>query len=147
MVDIRERIIEVLRKGYLMSLGTVDSGGVWVADVIYIFDDDLNIYWMSKTFRRHSKTIDKINNKVAGTITITNNGEKNDLGLQFEGKAEKIEGIRFDLAIKFLKKRSLNIPKEITDILGEHSWYRLVPNKISLIDQENFERERQDLTL
>ena len=65
--DIKKLIKEVLEKGYLMSLGTVDEGGVWVCDVIYIFDDDLNIYWMSKDFRRHSKAI-LINPGIAGTI-------------------------------------------------------------------------------
>ena len=147
MFNIKKRIIEVLKGGYLMSLGSEDNGGVWVADVIYVFDDDLNIYWMSKIFRRHSKAIDEVNNKVAGTITITNNGEKNDLGLQFEGRAEKIRGFRPDLGIKFFKKRGLNMPNNPKDILGEHSWYKLVPNKICLIDQKNFERERQDLIL
>ncbi|MBX4200639.1 hypothetical protein KW786_00765 [Candidatus Parcubacteria bacterium] len=42
--DIKKLILEVLEKGYLMSLGTQDSAGVWVCDVIYIFDEDLNIY-------------------------------------------------------------------------------------------------------
>ena len=76
MTNIKQKITEVLEQGYLMSLGTVDDRGVWVADVIYVFDDDLNLYWMSKTFRRHSETIDKTNSQVAGTITISNNGEK-----------------------------------------------------------------------
>ncbi len=46
--DIKQLIKEVLERGYLMSLGTVDDGGVWVSDVIYVFDDDFTMYWMSK---------------------------------------------------------------------------------------------------
>ena len=45
--ELKQLIQEVLEKGYLMSLATLDDGGVWVADVIYIHDDDLNIFWMS----------------------------------------------------------------------------------------------------
>ena len=59
MTNIKSLITEVLEKGYLMSLATVDDGGVWVADVIFIYDDALNIYWMSDSDVRHSKAIVK----------------------------------------------------------------------------------------
>ena len=51
--DIKRLIKEVLEKGYLMSLGTVDEGGVWVSDVIYVFDDEFNLYWISDPDTRH----------------------------------------------------------------------------------------------
>ena len=91
--NIKDLIKEVLEKGYLMSLATVDVGGVWVADVIYVHDDELNIYWISDSEIRHSEAILK-NNKVAGAITVSGPGE-NNLGIQFEGLAEKIEGSRY----------------------------------------------------
>ena len=64
-MDIKARILEVLEKGYLISLATHDDGGLWVADVVYTFDDDLNIYWMSYPTVRHSKAIED-NNQAAG---------------------------------------------------------------------------------
>ena len=39
-MKLKELIKEVLEKGYLMSLATSDGGGVWVADVIYVYDDE-----------------------------------------------------------------------------------------------------------
>ena len=45
MFNVRERTLEVLKQTHLMSLATVDDGGVWVSDVIFIYDDNLNIYW------------------------------------------------------------------------------------------------------
>lgn len=44
MQDLRELAKSILDQGYLMSLGTADSGGVWVSDVIYIHDADFTIY-------------------------------------------------------------------------------------------------------
>ena len=90
MKDIKELIKEVLDNGYLMNLGTLDSRGVWVCDVIYIYDKDLNIYWMSDPEARHSKAL--IKNKVAGTITVSWQGE-NNLGIQFERIANKYMNI------------------------------------------------------
>ena len=129
-----------------MSLGTMDDGGVWVADVIYIYDGDLNIYWMSDPECRHSKAISE-NNKVAGTITISTKSKELNLGIQIEGNAEKIEGKRFDLVIKHLAKRGYKIPKNPIDILEGDSWYKLVPTKIERTDEEHFGFDKQELKL
>ncbi|MDO8565504.1 MAG: pyridoxamine 5'-phosphate oxidase family protein [bacterium] len=145
-MEIKPRILEVLSKGYLMSLATQDDGGVWVADVIYVYDDNLNIYWMSDPEVRHSVAILK-NNQVAGTITVTNKGEKLELGIQFSGQAEKIDGTRYDLAVKQMVKRGHPEPKETDDVLEGDSWYMLRPIKIDLIDTENFGWEKSKLEL
>lgn len=141
--DIKKLIKEVLEKGYLMSLATVDDEGVWVADVIYIFDDDFNIHWMSKPNRRHSLAIEK-NPKVAGTITVSGQGEDN-MGIQFEGLAEKIEGQRYDLAVKHFFKRKKPMPKEKDNVLLGSLWYVLKPTKIELICEKLFGFEKQKL--
>ncbi|OGN30616.1 MAG: hypothetical protein A3I92_02340 [Candidatus Yanofskybacteria bacterium RIFCSPLOWO2_02_FULL_43_10b] len=126
--NIKELIKEVLEKGYLMSLAAKDDGGVWVADVIYVHDEELNIYWMSDPEVRHSKAAIK-NEKVAGTITVSGPGE-NNLGIQFEGLAEKVEGPRHDLAKKHYVKRQKPEPEEIDNVLQGDSWYILRPSKV-----------------
>ncbi len=143
--DIKKLIKEVLEKGYLMSLGTQDEGGVWVCDVIYVFDDDFNLYWMSTDFRRHSKAIEK-NPQVAVAITVSARDEK-DFGIQINGQAAAIKEKRYDLAVPYFTKRGQKIPKEDEDFLGEHVWYVLKPKKIELICQEFFGFEKQKLEL
>ena len=143
-MDIRNKVIEILKTGHLMSLGTIDGGGVWVADVIYIHDDDLNIYWMSDPECRHSKAISE-NSKVAGTITTSNKSKEPNLGIQIGGMAEKIDGKRFDLVIKHLAKRGYKIPKNPIDILEGDSWYKLIPTKIELTDEEHFGFDKHEL--
>ncbi len=142
MKDIKELIKEVLDNGYLMNLGTLDSRGVWVCDVIYIYDKDLNIYWMSDPEARHSKAL--IKNKVAGTITVSGQGE-NNLGIQFEGIANKIKGDRYDLVKKHFLKRKKKIPNE--DVLQGDSWYVLKTKKIELINEKYFGFEKKKLEL
>ena len=146
MVDIRKRVLEVLGQTHLMSLGTIDDGGVWVADVIFIYDDDLNIYWMSSPGCRHSAAILK-NNKVAGTITYSTKSKESNFGIQLEGTVEKIEGVRFDLLIKHLTKRGHKIPNisKALEILDGDLWYKMTPAKIELIDEANFSFDKQQL--
>jgi uncharacterized protein YhbP (UPF0306 family) len=129
-----------------MSLGTMDDGGVWVSDVVFIYDENLNIYWMSDPGVRHSQAILK-NPQVAGTITCSTKSKVPNLCIQFSGMAEKIDGPRYDLAIKHLAKRNYPTPKEDEDVLQGDSWYILKPNKMELIDEENFGYKKQSIEL
>ena len=140
-LELRQTIKEVLQSGYLLSLATQDDAGVWVADLIYILDDDFNIYWMSDPNVRHSKAL-VMNSVVAISITVSSPGE-NNLGLQIEGKAIKIDGPRFDLALKHFAKINKPTPSESDDVLDGDSWYKLVPKRIELIDEKNFGFEKQ----
>ena len=147
MMDIKSKILEVLSRGHLMSLATLDDSGPWVADVVYVYDENFSIYWMSDPEVRHSKAILK-NAQVAGTITISNKSKEPNLGIQFFGQAEKIDGPRHDLAIKHLTKRGYPEPKETDDILQGDSWYVLRPRQqIDLIDEENYGYDKKSLEL
>lgn len=145
-MDTKSKIKEVLEKGFLVSLATSDEAGVWVADLIYVNDDNLNIYWMSDPDVRHSQALTK-NNQVSGSITVTCYGEKPELGIQFSGIAEKVEGSRYDLVMKHFEKRQKSVPNEDEDVLQGDSWYMLKPSKIDLIDVENYGFNKQRIEL
>ena len=148
-MDLKTRVLEVLKSSHLMSLATRDDGGLWVADVIFIHDDSLRIYWMSHPDCRHSKAIAQ-DGQVAGTITASNKTGDPNLGLQFSGRAERIEGARYDLATKHLFKRGHVAPAsahEAEKLMEGDSWYQLVPSKIRLIDEKNFGYIPQDVPL
>ena len=148
MIDVRGRIKEVLGQTHLMSLAVCDENGPWVADVVFIYDDDLNIYWMSDKNARHSQAIKK-DNKVAGSITYSTKSKVPNFGIQFEGAAEQLEGIQFMLLIKHLAKRSYPAPdiSQATKLMDGDVWYKLTPKKIGLIDEENFGYDRQNIEI
>ncbi len=145
-MDIKSKILEVLEKTHLMSLAVRDTNGLWVSDVLFIFDNDLNIYWMSDPDVRHSQAILQ-NSEVAGTITFSTKSKEPNLGIQFSGQASKIDGPRYDLAIKHFKKRGRPEPKESDDVLEGDSWYILSPSTIDLIDEEQFGYNKKSFTL
>ncbi|OHA91262.1 MAG: hypothetical protein A2758_02240 [Candidatus Zambryskibacteria bacterium RIFCSPHIGHO2_01_FULL_49_18] len=147
-MDIKPKIREVLEKGHLMSLGTIDDGGVWVSDVIYVYDDDFNIYWMSDPDVRHSKAILK-NSQAAGSITISNKSKESNLGIQFAGKVEQLEGVQFNLSTKHFSKRGHPMPSmsEVVNFLSEDRWYKLTPARIDLIDEEHFGFDKKSIDL
>lgn len=127
-----------------MSLATVDEGGPWVSDLIYVFDDALNIYWLSLPDTRHSKAL-LDNPKVAATITISTRSKEPNEALQIAGTAEKIEGDILEMATKHLAKRNYPPPEREGQILEKgRSWYKLTPTKIRLIYEPTFGMKSQD---
>lgn len=145
-MDLKARTLEVLKNSHLMSLCTQDEVGIWVADVIFIFDEQLNLYWMSDPNCRHSQAVLK-NPDVAGTVTASTKSKEPNFGIQFAGTAERIEGARYDLALKHFTKRNKPMPAESDDVLQGDSWYVLRPTKIRLVDEINFEHRTQDVSL
>jgi uncharacterized protein YhbP (UPF0306 family) len=103
---------------------------------------------MSDPDTRHSKAILK-NKKVAGSITQSTKSKEPNFGIQLEGKAEQLEGIQFELLVKHLVKRNHPKPElsQAKKILDGDRWYKLIPSKIFLIDEEHFGYDRQSFDM
>lgn len=137
---------KVLEDGFVLSLGTQDRDGVWVADLIYVHDQDLNLYWISMPEARHSRALGQ-NKMVACTITASHYTNQ-ERALQVEGVAEKIDGPMFELEKKLETKRGLPVPQKAGEILEKgHVWYKLIPTKIYLIHSVPFGYERQNVEI
>lgn len=138
---LRQRIAEVLNRGYFMHLGTSDDHGPWVCTLIYIHDDDLKIYWMSDPDVRHSRAI-TVHPNIAACMTVSEPHTPN-LGIQITGPAEKLRGRRYDLAVRHFMKRGKAPPSKALDVLQGDAWYALTPITIDLIDEVNLGFEKQ----
>ncbi|HZR47719.1 MAG TPA: pyridoxamine 5'-phosphate oxidase family protein [Candidatus Manganitrophaceae bacterium] len=143
--DVKTLIRYVLKRGDFASLATLDDEGIWVFDVAYLHDAGFNLYWRSEPNTRHSRAI-LANPRVAGTVTISGRGEDN-FGIQFEGRAKRIEGRWFDLAEKQYAKQNRPGPKEGNDVVPSDSWYVMKPTRIDLICEARFGYEKQRIDL
>ena len=82
---------------------------------------------------------------VAGTITNSTKSKEPNFGIQFSGKAERLEGVRFNLIVKHWVKRNHKIPdiSKALEVLEGDRWYKIAPTDIELIDEANFGFDRQ----
>lgn len=83
---IREYLPQVLH----MSLATSVNNKPWVCEVHFVYDDELNLYWRSKSSRRHSQEIGA-NPNVAGNIVEQHTLSDKPRGIYFEGTASIVE--------------------------------------------------------
>ena len=141
-VDLLSLTREALDASYLMSLGVVDTEGPWVADVIFVHDDECNVYWMSTVDRRHSIAIES-NPNVAAAIAATVRPGDPDLGVQMSGVAETMNSVPREIVLKYFRKQNKPAPAEDFVVLEGHQWYVLRPTRIELIDQSRFGYDRQ----
>jgi len=137
MANVRELIKEVLKEGFILNLATHDEGGVWVAPVTYVFDDDFNLYWISFPEVRHSKAL-VIKPEVAGNI-VANHKPGVERALQIYGIAEALTGNQPELEEKLHAKNGSQFLSQ------ERRWYKLTPKKIGLTHNEYFGYDRQEV--
>ena len=142
-----DRARDILERAFVISLGTHDENGPWVADLLYVVDENFWIYWMSSPNSRHSRAIEQ-DGRVAATVTASVAGEK-DFGLQIQGIAKRLGTVVGPTIVtKLLAKMGV---AKLTIGLGRlregYEWYVLIPAVLDLIDQAQFGFERMRLQL
>lgn len=86
----KKELLEFLATQKLMSLATYGEK-IWSATVYYLFDEDLNLYFLSPINSLHCLNIDK-NPEVSLTIADSRQKASGDkIGLQMRGRAKKIK--------------------------------------------------------
>ncbi|MDP3728720.1 MAG: pyridoxamine 5'-phosphate oxidase family protein [bacterium] len=140
MNDLQKYISEILQEGYLMSLATSDTVGLWVADVIYVHND-LDIYWASHMLARHSRALER-NPSVAGSITLTQRTDEPDKGLQIAGIAGKLFLDTEKILTLYRKKRGKAADYSLP---SGYAWYCLKPSIMDLIYEPVFGGEKQKI--
>jgi len=150
-MNLKSLIKKYLQEAKLMQLATSVDNQPWVCSVWFAADEDLNIYWLSSTTRRHSKEVLK-NNKVAGAIVLPQTPNDPPRGLQFQGIAKLLTDKKdADKAMSVYAGRIFK-KEDIIEFMNNkekpHRFYRIEVNQFVLFDAVNFpENSRQELNL
>lgn len=131
MLDVKSLIHKILQKGHIASLASVDDSGPWVSDVIYTFDENFNLYWISQVESRHSKAFVN-NSKAACSITIAEKPEGKGVGIQMEGSVGILAQIPDEVLLHYSRKRN---KKGIWTLGAGEIWFKLTANNIDVIHE------------
>ena len=148
-LELKTQISEYMQTQKLMSMATFADNEPWIANVYFVSDDDLNIYFLSKKWREHCKAI-VINPKVSVAIADSHQNIYNpQKGLQITGTAEEVNVFdklewMFKMWNKLIageKGEKLSDPKKFLDA-GVSGVYRIKPSKIKFFNTEAWPKDQ-----
>lgn len=151
-MDIKEEVKTYLASTQLMQIATSRNDQPWSATVYFAYDDDLNIYWLSRSDRRHSQDIE-MNPKVSGSVAKLHTYGEKVRGVQFEGVAEKLVDSQASQGLEIYYNRYNKARDRVRNILvgavGETIViYKIKPTKFVLFDEVNFpDNPRQEIVV
>jgi uncharacterized protein len=136
--DLAGRIATFLDAHHVMSLATCGPRGSHAANVFYA-RDGLSLFWVSDWQSTHSRNI-AINPRVSATIAPDYSDFDEVCGVQIFGEAHHLsdnaerDAARAILATRYPTLRRLSDRPMIEQAYASAEAYRLVPNRIIMID-------------
>ncbi|OGY39552.1 MAG: hypothetical protein A2418_03300 [Candidatus Brennerbacteria bacterium RIFOXYC1_FULL_41_11] len=140
---IKQHVLNFLKTNKLMSVATFGSYP-WIANVYYVFDDEMNLYFLSGEKTLHCQQISQ-NEKVAVAIVDSHQGfHDKQIGLQMWGIAKKVsdlEKLRYVLGMwkQALNEKDDNLSAEhIINNVIKSRVYRISPKRIKIFSKQLF---------
>ena len=139
----KEHIFEFLKKHKLMQVATVGDFP-WIATVYYVFDDEMNLYFLSGEKTLHCQQI-KQNEKVAVAIVDSHQGlNDKQIGLQMYGVAKQVSDMqKINFVLKMwkqvldVKDDQLSYENMIKNVI-KNRVYKISPKRIKIFSKELF---------
>ncbi len=121
-----------------MSLATCVDNKPWVCEVHYVYDNDLNLYFRSRTNCRHSQDI-VTNPAVAGNIVAQHKIGDQVRGVYFEGSAELLTNVDSSHPAYQRYCERFGTDESILTEANEadgHQFYKITIHEFSLFDSK-----------
>lgn len=130
-LDVEKVIREYIDKTVHMSLGTATKDGKpWVCEVHFAYDNELNLYFVSKVSTRHCTEIAE-NPNVAGNIVRQHSLDEAPGGIYFEGTAQVLEDpseAQIDSYCTRLKRDKSQVVEQLKEENGKRMYQIKVAN-------------------
>lgn len=150
-MDLHALVRDYLDEAKLLQIVSCSDSQPWLAHVWFARDDALNLYWMSREDRRHSREI-RESSRIAGGIVLPEFAGLGDTvrGITFEGKARELEDGGTASAFKHYRGRWPNVEElvRLDDLVAGSTpmrFYVAEPTRFVLFDELNFpDQPRQE---
>jgi uncharacterized protein len=152
--ELKRQILDYLRAHNTMTLATTTGDVPWAATVFFA-SEDLRLYFFSAPESRHCQNLE-INPRVAVTIQEDYHDWRKIKGIQLEGYAGLVDGaVEKTKAMAIYARKYPAVIKLFTDPASgvlhkaflKVNFYRVVPEKVFYIDNEQGFGKRRELVL
>lgn len=147
----RNAALDYLAAHHVMTLATLSAQGPWAAAVFYA-NEDFQLYFLSKPSSRHGSNLAQ-DARVAAAIQEDYRDWPEIKGIQLEGRVELLCGAAADEARRLYARKfpvagiAGRAPPAIAQALAKVAWYRLVPERLFLIDNSLGFGHREEVSL
>ena len=139
----KQHVLDFLKTQKLMQVATMGEFP-WIANVYYVFDQDMNLYFLSGEKTLHARHIAH-NENVAVAIVDSHQGlNDKQIGLQMWGKAQQVsemEKIRYALqmwkTVFQVQDDELSYENMVKNIVKSRV-YKITPKRIKIFSKELF---------
>lgn len=137
---LRKMIGEVLAENDTLTLATSQKACSWLATLIYVFDKDFNLYFLSEKNSRHCCELE--NNPAVAVAIHDKTGKMK--GLQVQGKASLATKPKITQALKLFWRRFpwakdwVSSPQQLFSKAFKTALYMIEPQKIYFLDRDRF---------
>ncbi|HEX7456660.1 MAG TPA: pyridoxamine 5'-phosphate oxidase family protein [Candidatus Nanoarchaeia archaeon] len=141
--EFKKRILDYLSQNKRMSLATSRENRPWASTVMYAYDDDFNIYFLSDENTRKVQNLQS-NPKIAATINEITGGIGKVKGIQLEGECKMVSRLEaakvYSLFLKkyFWLKDYIPSAKQMFSGAIKNRLFKITPQKIYYLDDERF---------
>lgn len=151
---LKQQILDYLKFHNTMTLATSVGDVPWAATVFYA-SDELELYFFSSPDSRHGQNL-SVNSRVAVTIQEDYKDWRAIKGIQLEGRAVLVDGvIEKAKAMAIYARKYADVIKLFTDPASgvfykaflKVKFYRVEPEKVFFIDNQQGFGKRQEFTL
>jgi uncharacterized protein YhbP (UPF0306 family) len=132
-VELKKYVLDYLEQNRVMTLATCRAGTPWAASVMFAYDDDLNLYFLSKPETRKTQNL-LANPKVSVTVNQVQKTPGKVIGVQLEGSAEMLDKKKNSKEQEIFKNRFNWAEKYLSD----HELFKITPKKIYYLDDARF---------
>src|SRR3972149_9880972 len=130
---LKQYILDYLGENRLMTLATAENNPPWAASVMFAYDTDLNLYFISDPDTRKAQNL--LNNpSVSVAINQHQKTPGKILGIQLEGTAHMLDKNKSQNELELFKKRF----DWADDYLHDPELSTIKPEKIYYLDDELF---------
>jgi uncharacterized protein YhbP (UPF0306 family) len=152
--NLKQQVVDYLKSHNTMTLATCAGDIPWAATVFFA-SDDLRLYFFSAPESRHCQNL-AANQRIAVTVQEDYQDWRKIKGIQLEGRVELVDGVLEKAkAMAVYAMKYPDVIKLFTDPSSgifhkaflKVKFYRVVPEKLFFIDNEQGFGKRQELLL
>ncbi len=146
MADLVQSAKDIIKNNLYLTLATAEGNSPWVAPLYFCVDSSYNFYFVSEIDTKHARDI-QINPEVAFAIFDSHSEVGKGSGIQGSGNVQIVKDEEVASELANYHTDFIKLTPEMLKGSAPYRLFKLVPDKIFVLDSEAKPSKRVEVTL